>query len=428
MSSAAERELDPARLQRTFLDAQAMARVGVWEWDQSTGQVEWSPELCRIYGFDPDDFEHDFARFLSTVIEEDRHLIDAAMIAATTTGEGFDFELRIRREDGEARIVHAVGRVDLDEDGRPERILGTTQDITERRLTEEARRESEDLFRVAFEDAPIGMALVSLEGRMLRVNRACSAIMGRPVQELLDLTFQEITHPDDLDADLDHLGRLLAGDARSYSMEKRYLTPDGGEVWASLSVSLVFDGNGDPDYFVSQIQDITEQKRLREHLHRLADHDDLTGLHNRRRFTEDLVAQASRASRYGEPATLLIFDLDDFKRVNDTHGHQAGDDLLRRVGAAISERVRANDLAARLGGDEFAVLLPYTAAAEGERVAQDLRRAISAAAGDGLTASVGSATLDARLNDPDGAYVLADRAMYAAKRARSAGRDGAAGA
>jgi diguanylate cyclase (GGDEF)-like protein/PAS domain S-box-containing protein len=422
MNTTGERELDPARLQRTFLDAQAMARVGVWEWDQATGLVEWSPELCRIYGFDPDDFEHDFDRFLSTVIEEDRHLIDRAMIAATTRGEGFDFELRIRREDGEARIVHAVGRVDLDEAGHPERILGTTQDITERRLTEEARRESEDLLRVAFEDAPIGMALVSLEGRMLRVNRACCAIMGRSAQELLDLTFQEITHPEDVDTDLEHLARLLAGVERSYSTEKRYLTPDGGEVWASLSASLVFDADGNPDYFVSQIQDISEQKRLREHLHRLADHDDLTGLFNRRRFTEDLVAQASRASRYGEPATLLIFDLDDFKRVNDTHGHQAGDDLLRRVGAAISQRVRATDLAARLGGDEFAVLLPYTAAPEGKRVAEDLRRAITEAAGDGLTASVGAATLDARLNDPDGAYVLADRAMYAAKRARSTGR------
>jgi diguanylate cyclase (GGDEF)-like protein/PAS domain S-box-containing protein len=411
-------ETDAARLHRTFLEAQAMARVGVWVWERETSRIEWSPELCRIYGFDPDVFAGGYDDFMAPIVPEDREVIEAA-VAMALRGEldDFDFELRIVR-DGELRTVHAVARCDVDPDtGEVERILGTTQDITDRRRAEEARRLSEDRFRIAFEDAPIGMALVALDGRLLRVNHSACAILRRSREELLSKGFQDITHPDDLGADLDNVRRLIAGEDVSYTMEKRYLTPAGESVWASLSVSLAVDGEGRPEYFVSQMQDVTEQKRLREHLHRLADHDDLTGLCNRRRFTEDLTAQASRAARYSEPASLLIFDLDDFKAVNDTHGHKAGDDLLRRVGQAIAQRVRAADIAARIGGDEFAVLLPHTSAAEAARVAEDLSRTIAAAAGHDVTASYGAATLDGDLSDPDHAYVLADRAMYAAKRA-----------
>jgi PAS domain S-box-containing protein len=138
------------------------------------------------------------------------------------------------------------------------------RDITERRRAEEYLRESRERFRSAFDNAAIGMALVSTEGHWLQVNQSMCEIVGYSERELLATTFQAITHPDDLAADLSHAGRTLAGEVRSYQMEKRYLHKLGHYVWALLSVSLVRDGQGNPQYFISQIQDITERKRVEE--------------------------------------------------------------------------------------------------------------------------------------------------------------------
>ena len=399
--------------EQTLLDAQAMAHVGMWEWSAATGEIRWSPELCRIFGFDPDGFEHDFDRFMATVIGDDRPLIEQAMVTALQHGEPFDFELRIVGEDGQARTLHAVGQVRLDpETGRPDRILGTTQDITQRSLAEQASSASERMFRTAFDDAPIGLALVGLDGAFLRVNRSLCAMLDRSAEELLGSGFQPITHPEDLDADLASVARLIAGEAESYEMEKRYLRSDGEVVWATLSVSLVRDVKGAPDYFVSQIQDISEARRLREHLHHLADHDALTSVHNRRRFDEDVAVQASRTKRYGESAAVILIDLNHFKQVNDRLGHHEGDEVLKRVAATLQGRVRASDVVARIGGDEFATMLLNITVAEAEKMAAEIAAAISREVGHGVTASCGVAMLD---TDPDAAMRAADSAMYAEK-------------
>jgi diguanylate cyclase (GGDEF)-like protein/PAS domain S-box-containing protein len=134
--------------------------------------------------------------------------------------------------------------------------------------SERALRNAEQLFRTAFENAPIGMALVDLDGRFMRVNRSLCEIVGFEAADLLDCTFQEITHPDDLDADLDHVRALVAGETSSYSMEKRYVHETGRHVWSELHVSLVYDEERRPVNFVAQIRDITAQKAAEEHLGR----------------------------------------------------------------------------------------------------------------------------------------------------------------
>jgi PAS domain S-box-containing protein len=143
-------------------------------------------------------------------------------------------------------------------------VLGTYIEITERKRAEELLRQSETRFRSAFDNAAIGMALVSPEGRFLQVNRSLCALVGYPEAELLALDFQTITHPDDLQADLDYVRRLLAAEITTYQMEKRYFHKLGQVVWVLLSVSLVRDGRGDPVYFISQIQDINQRKWAEE--------------------------------------------------------------------------------------------------------------------------------------------------------------------
>src|SRR3569623_1592289 len=119
-------------------------------------------------------------------------------------------------------------------------------------------REAEERFRLAFEHAPIGIALGSPEGKFTRVNRALCELLGYTPEELVATTFQEITHPEDLNLDLENVRQVLSGEVRDYEMEKRYLHRDGHIVWALLSVALVRDEAGEPLYFISQIQDISE--------------------------------------------------------------------------------------------------------------------------------------------------------------------------
>jgi PAS domain S-box-containing protein len=139
-------------------------------------------------------------------------------------------------------------------------------DVTERKRIEESLRESEERFSGAFAHAPIGMALVSPEGRWLKVNLAVCNLVGYSEAELFNRTFQDITHPDDLASDMENLRRMLAGEIPSYQMEKRYVHKQGHFVSVLLNVSLVRDRNGQPRYFISQIQDITERKRAEESL------------------------------------------------------------------------------------------------------------------------------------------------------------------
>jgi PAS domain S-box-containing protein len=186
-------------------------------------------------------------------------------------------ELRLRRADGVYRWHLWRSHPERDAQGRVVRWVGTCTDIQEQKRAEEQLeqriaertaelRASEERFRQAFEFAGIGMAIVGLDGRWVRVNKSICEIVGYSQPELVAKTFQDITHPDDLAADLAHVKELIAGTRRSYQMEKRYIHRDGHLVWVRLTVSIVRAANNDPVHFVSQIEDITERKRLEESL------------------------------------------------------------------------------------------------------------------------------------------------------------------
>jgi diguanylate cyclase (GGDEF)-like protein/PAS domain S-box-containing protein len=289
--------------------------------------------------------------------------------------------------------------------------------------TDSQRGETEESFRLAFDHAPIGIALVSPTGTFLRVNAALCELTGYSSDELIAKTFQEITHPEDLHLDLENVDQLLAGATRSYEMEKRYFHRDGHIVWVLLSVALLRRPDGEPLHFISQIQDISERKQLEERLVFLADHDEMTGLPNRRRFREEVERGVTYAERYGHPGAMLLLDLDNFKDVNDSLGHHVGDRLLVGVAERLGIRLRRTDVLGRIGGDEFAALLPQAEPAQATRVAEEVLDAVTTAAyaldGHVVTAraSVGLALFRPGLGiDADDLQIRADVAMYAAKR------------
>ncbi len=294
----------------------------------------------------------------------------------------------------------------------------------ERSKAERALREHHARFQSAFGNAPIGMALIDMEGHWLEVNDALCRITGYSWDQLRATTLPAITHPEDIDLDAQHLRDLLTDRMPSYQVEKRYRHAWGHYFWVLVTVSLVCDDQDGPLYVISQIQDISERKELARRLEYLVDHDFLTGLFNRRRFEEEVVRETQRAERYGSSGAVLMIDLDNFKDINDAFGHKAGDDLLKSVAGALRHRIRQADILARVGGDEFAVLLPETDAEQVQIVADVIVKTLHqhlAVLGERsihITVSVGAALFD----DLDAASVLAcaDLAMYEAK---AAGRD-----
>ena len=181
--------------------------------------------------------------------------------------------------------------------------------------------------------------------------------------------------------------------------------------------ALLLDAGGRPLSWVGQFQDVTERRRQEAELRHLAEHDPLTGLLNRSAFALALEQHLARVRRYGGEGALLMADLDGFKRVNDLHGHAAGDELLTACADALRGRLRESDAIARLGGDEFAVLLRGGGSEEAEIVARSLLAAVEHATLGAITASVGVASVGAGACRADELLRGADRAMYRAKRA-----------
>ena len=304
-------------------------------------------------------------------------------------------------------------------------IYASARDITARVRADEARLEAEERFTQAFEEAPIGMALTGPDGRFLRVNTALCVLTGYSAVQLEALDTQAITHPEDLELEMAERQRTLAGESNRYRVEKRYLRSDGELIPVELSVTLIRDADGRPSHFISHVVDMSERKHFEGQLQYLADHDPLTGLFNRRRFADELTRELAVAARYAAGGALLALDLDHFKYVNDSLGHSAGDELIRRVGAAMKDRLRDTDVLARLGGDEFAVVLPRVSQDQAMLVAEDVLTAIrqegQIEGGRRITASIGVAMFDdaARVT-ADELLVEADIAMYDAKET---GRD-----
>jgi len=297
-------------------------------------------------------------------------------------------------------------------------------DISMRTESERALREAEERFRTAFDDAAIGMAIVSPDGRWLRVNQALSEITGYSTSRLVRMGFADITHPEDLETDLTAMDELMRGERRRFLAEKRYRHADGHTVWIALSVSTVRGEHGELLYLISQMQDITERKAAEARLAHQALHDPLTGLPNRTLFGDRMLVARARIRRGGSLAVLFC-DLDGFKVVNDRFGHDTGDRVLADVAGRMSAVVRPSDTIARIGGDEFAILCEGIdergATAVADRLASALDTPIRVGEGDlRMTASVGIALTDDPERGPEALLGAADAAMYVAKRAGGA--------
>ncbi len=329
---------------------------------------------------------------------------------------------RFRRPDGSVVWIEGYASALLNAQGELVGWVGSCLDVTGHQQAERALLQERELFGVAFEGAPIGMALVTPGGRFLRTNSALCNSLGYSEAELRDRSVRDVTHPGDSEADADGYSQLVRGEIDSYRCDKRYLRRDGSVFWGALSVALIRDEHGRPLHFVAQVKDIQERKLAEEELRSQAEHDSLTGLLNRRSLERELELCQRRLARRFEGVSMILIDVDHFKDINDTLGHQAGDEALVQVARVLEHRLRESDVLARLGGDEFAVLARSNAP---ERLANELLNAVRASriAVDSqqnhLTVSAGIVGLRADL-DPSALFAAVDQALYQAK---NTGRD-----
>ncbi|HKZ79201.1 MAG TPA: EAL domain-containing protein [Pyrinomonadaceae bacterium] len=283
-------------------------------------------------------------------------------------------------------------------------------------------RETSERFRSAFDNAAIGMALVTPEGRWLQVNHSLCKLLGYSARELMTTDYLNVIHPNDLSPALASFKDLLRGRIPSCQMEKRYLHKSGQEVWGLWSASLAQDAYTKTPNLIFQIQDITDRKRAEDRLHHDAFHDALTGLPNRALFMDHLKLAIARLQRREDQIfAVLYIDLDRFKIVNDSLGHMVGDELLVGIARRLESCLRPGDTIARLGGDEFTVLLEdigngMDVTQIAERVQMELSQPFTLTGREVFTTvSIGIALSSKEYERPEEILRDADTAMYQAK-------------
>ncbi|MEP2671485.1 MAG: PAS domain S-box protein [Cyclobacteriaceae bacterium] len=259
------REQEKKRMEEVIEETTRVAKIGAWEVDLVKNKVIWSPMTKKIHEA-PLDYAPDMETGINFYKEgESRQKITDAVNQAITEGKSFDLELQIVTLKGSVIWVRTMGQPEFKGD-KCLRLYGIFQDINQRKLEQIELRNSELQFRDAFEYSAIGMALVSTEGKWINVNPQIPKMLGYSKEELLEKTFQDITHPDDLEADLLLVERVLRGELNTYQLEKRYFHKNGSVVWVLLSVSLLRDVSGAPVHFISQMEDITIRKKVEDEL------------------------------------------------------------------------------------------------------------------------------------------------------------------
>lgn len=332
-------------------------------------------------------------------------------------------EVVYRRRDGEPLWAVVATTPILGEGNRLEGTLAMVTDITARVKAEEDLRASERLFRSLFNESPAGQILSSSDRKIVAVNRAFCQMTGYTESEILQNGWDSITPPDDQAGIFAAFERLWSGELNTMQMERRYLRKDGSSLWGHVSVARVADDRGRARYVIDQVQDISDRKHAQQALEHQALHDALTGLPNRVLARDRLDQAILLARRQQTRVALLIIDLDHFKEVNDTFGHQAGDQLLRQVGERFKAELRETDTVARLGGDEFAIVLLAADAGGASLIAAKLLTALERpfiVEGQALDvgASIGIVVYPDHAETADSMLRRADIAMYVAKRSR----------
>lgn len=411
----------PAHVQpRAITHLHDFGRFGIFEYDVAAHSARLSEVMRRLLGLESGDGA-DLTRMLDVIDPADRSRVHEVVDQAIRTRRATSFDWRLAGS-AEPRIMRTWMRFSYAAD-RLERVVGMVEDVTEVVHERSARIAAESKHRRIFESAPMGMAVVSARGpdrgTVVEANDAFLAIVGRERDDVLGVGLDEAS------GRVGSFSRLatLLEDAATVEIPVTLLQPmrGGPARWVKGQVTKVDAADGESDLLIVQLDDVTAMVEAEARLQRLADIDDLTGLVNRRRFRELLADALGHCAETGTCGSLLLIDVDRFKWVNDSRGHQAGDHLLRQVADVVRDAL-PDATVGRIAGDEFAVLLRGVDVRDASACAERLRlRLHETLIDDGsgrphhITVTVGVAALDSGV-DIDRALIAADLAMYQGKQ------------
>jgi diguanylate cyclase (GGDEF)-like protein/PAS domain S-box-containing protein len=430
LARVSEQQSTQQRHHAMLARTETVAHLGSWQWDLATDKVTWSEELFDIFQLEFSDHAPSFAEQERLYLSPDLLRWRDAVADAIAHHRPYEIEMTIIRPDGSQRFCVVRGEVELDESGSVARLYGSLQDVTEAKLAQLRVRLAANVFDYAHE----GITITNVDGKILEVNDAFCRITGYSRDEVIGQT------PNILKS-----GRQ---DAAFYEEMWQTLQTVGtwsGEIWNRrktgeihpeiLNISAVRDPQGVTQQYVALFSDITRRKEMEERIHQLAFFDALTNLPNRRLLNDRLSQTLLTIKRTGRFGALLFLDLDNFKPLNDTHGHAMGDLLLTEVANRLKASVREMDTVARIGGDEFVVMLseldadPDLSASQASAVAEKIRSRLAepyvltkpepqtgpAELTHKCTASVGGVLVEPNTTDMEAKMVQADTAMYQAK-------------
>lgn len=349
-----ERAESALRFSRDRLkEAQRIASIGDWSHDLRSNHLEWSEEVFRIFEIDPDEFGASYEAFLKAVHPDDRELVNRAYTESLARHTPYEIVHRLLLADGRIKYVHECCETMFDADsGQPILSRGTVQDITERKVNEESLQ----LFAEIFQHSGEAIMITDANNRILSINSAFTRQTGYSIEEILGknpgILASQHTPRETYQA---MWQALQVSDHWQGELWDR--SKDGNVHPKLVNISLIRNLAGVVTHHVASFIDMSESKAAEAHISRLAHHDPLTGLLNRFSLQQRLEQTLLSAQRENRQVVIMFIDMDRFKSINDTLGHQAGDALLVEVARRLQDTVRESDIVARLGGDEFVVVL-----------------------------------------------------------------------
>jgi len=402
--------------------------AGAWDWDLQTGVQEHSPRWLEMLGYQVGEVPAHNQTFVERIHPDDRERVKATYNAHLQgLAPTYSTEFRLRCKDGSWKWILTSGRVvRRSADGTPLRMIGTHVDIDQRKQTEGQLHASEERWKLALESTGDGVWDWHIQDEREFLSKNLVEMYGYTEEELHQHpdTLDSRTHPDDIAQMLSDRRAHFDGLTPAYYNEHRVQCKDGSWKWIMTRGMVVSrDAQGKPLRMVGTHTDITERKEVEAQIRQHAYFDPLTGLPNRRMLRDRIEQEIKRNRRDGKKLAVLFMDLDHFKEVNDTLGHDNGDALLVEAARRLRQCVREHDTVARMGGDEFTLLITELGASERlEPLLQKLLQSMSAPFELGRERMFVSASIGVTLHPDDGTdvevlYKNADQALYDAKNA-----------
>ncbi|MGM0435171.1 MAG: sensor domain-containing diguanylate cyclase [Pseudomonadota bacterium] len=407
-----------------------VAELGTWIWNVQTGETEFNDYWARMLGYTLQELEPtSIETWLEVLNDADRPVTEQALKAHFEGHASvYDCEVRVRHRDGHLIWIRDFGRVvSWTPDGQPEWVSGAHLDITAQKHLEQSLREesaaNRELVRTlekAQEIGNLGYWKASLNKGYLYWSDKVFEIFGVSRDSFTPSVdaFKSFVHPDD--SEKVEASQEKAQQTGLHDVEHRIVQPDGAVRWVHERAD--YTSLGDDQVLIGTVRDITEQKKQEARLRELSLTDPLTQIHNRRVFMERLTESYELFQRRGITTAVIMFDIDHFKSVNDTHGHGVGDEVIRRVARTLADSVRESDVPCRLGGEEFGLLLPGTEITEACELAERLRyetaqHAYMSAQGAvfSITVTAGVSVFLEQDDHPEQALQRADAALYQGK-------------